>query len=127
MGNYAENLNENNRFGDLTDVYNYVSFDTSGSTPVEAARGTVANHGPYNASLIEVEILANQHPDERFPAGTKLYVDIDTVFGTDDLIPVKNSSGVGIGYSVRLSSEREASVEEELDMLKRRVAALESA
>ena len=129
MGQYYDNLKENKRFGDLTDVYNYISYDTSGTTPVQAANGTAAVIGPYGENLIEVELLSNAHPDERFVPGTKVYVDKTADFDSGELIPVKNSSGqpIGEGYSVLLTDKREASVEEELDMLKRRVAALESA
>lgn len=129
MGAYADNLKENARFGDLTDVYNYISYDTSGSTPVQAAQGTAAVLGPYNDSLIEIELLSNLNPDERFLPGTKVYVSKDANFDSGDLIPVLDSSGepVGAGYSVWLTAKREASVEEELWMLKQRVSALENA
>lgn len=129
MGAYADNLKENARFGDLTDVYNYVSYDTSGSTPAKAASGTAAVLGPYGENLIEVELLSNANPDERFLPGTKVYVDKTADFDSGELIPVKDSSGqpIGAGYSVLLTAKREASVEEELWMLKQRVSALENA
>ena len=127
MGAYLDAIKENQRFGDLTDVYNYISYDTSGATPTDAGKGTVAYIGPKGDDLLELEILSNTPEDERFLPGAKIYVDKDTNFGSDDLIPVKNASGVSVGYSVWLTAKREASVEEELWMLKQRVAALESA
>lgn len=124
MGRFAE-IKNHNGLGDLADVYYFNSFETA--TGITAGKGTVAVIGPYNDNLIEVEILSNSPYDSRFVPGTKLYVDKDADLNSPTPIPVKNSSGVAVGYSVKLSDKREAYVEEELDMLKRRVAALENA